>query len=107
MFEYYNGRYISYHDGGLNTDTTFENGKITKIFLAPYDIASEEGKYRIAMLDVARDPENPKNQGIHSLYIIRFDEDSHSWHTYRGDEKYTPGIHIGVTCSKEVYWSPA
>ena len=52
--------------------------------------------YRIAIQSFTVDTANPNNVGIWSLYIIKAEDDEDPYSAYRGDGKYTPGIHINI-----------
>lgn len=96
LFDYYQGDFISYDDHfATYTDELVEYGEIQKLIYPTYDVKTSEQAYRVAMEICVNDTTEPKNGGIRSLYIIR-SEDDPSDYCYRGDEKFTPGINIGI-----------
>lgn len=60
------------------------------------EITSEGDAYRLAMRNITKDIEEPKNVGIWSLSIIRTVDDPRPERPYNGDCTYRPGICIGA-----------
>lgn len=60
------------------------------------EITSEGDAYRLAMRNITKDIEEPKNVGIWSLSIIRTVDDPRPEHPYNGDCTYRPGIYVGA-----------
>ncbi|MBO5418363.1 MAG: DUF5104 domain-containing protein [Clostridia bacterium] len=74
-----------------------ENETNQKIIVtSSYDIQTSESAYRICIKSCRKDTADYNNEGIWSLYIILLSEDNDLECTYWGDNKYTPGINIGV-----------
>lgn len=98
LFEYVKGEVESYNDGaGPSVEATSEDGHVFKIAISNYEIKTSEDNYRLAIQYIPQDTSDPKNEGIHSVYIIRTEDDTDfPQYAYRGDDKYTPGIHIGI-----------
>ena len=84
LFEYFDGKVVSYEENGLQTSSSSEEGEQSKEY------------YRVALLDVIYDDFDSDNCGIHSLYIIKANEDTDLTYSYWGDHKYTKGINIGI-----------
>lgn len=100
LFEYFQGDFISYNDWsainveeGLNDDGT---GRKWKALYSTYDVETSKQKYRIAIQDFIHDTADTNNVGIHSFYIIKFEDDTDPEIAYRGDDKYTPGINFNI-----------
>ena len=98
LFEYVQGNVISYEDpcGGLEEQEETNDGhkKVERYWT--YDVKTSMDQYRIAFYEISHDTKNTQNVGIWSLYIIKLENDTDPEFAYRGDGKYTPGIHIGV-----------
>lgn len=60
------------------------------------EITSEGDTYRLAMRNVTKDIEEPKNAGIWSLSVIRTADDPRPESSYSGDCTYRPGIYVGA-----------
>ncbi len=92
LFDFYNGTMESYAWKGASAhETTFPyDYKETKV---SYDIFTTETSYRLSVLYCNKDDEDDRNIGIHSLYIIRF-EDTDPKFSYWGDGNWTPGINV-------------
>lgn len=60
------------------------------------EITSEGDTYRLAMRNVTKDIEEPKNAGIWSLSVIRTADDPRPEFPYGGDCTYRPGIYVGA-----------
>lgn len=60
------------------------------------EITSEGDAYRLAMRNITKDIEDPKNAGIWSLSIIRTVDDPRPERPYNGDCTYRPGIYVGA-----------
>lgn len=66
------------------------------------EITSEGDAYRLAMRNITKDIEEPKNVGIWSLSIIRTVDDPRPEHPYNGDCTYRPGIYVGAVLNPVV-----
>lgn len=100
LFDYFQGDFVSYNDwsavnldGGINDDGT---GRNWKVLYSTYDVETSKQKLRFAIQDYVQDTADANNIGIHSLYIIKMEDDTDPNFAYRGDDKYTPGINIGI-----------
>ena len=88
---------LSYDDwAGPEGDETWEYGDKQKILYSSYDVKTSNKEYRFTIQDFTVDTADADNVGIHSLYIIKMEDDIDPQLGYRGDNKFTPGIHIGV-----------
>lgn len=97
LFTYFQGDFVSYDNwSGPSVEATQEDGQRRTELYATYDIDMKICKYRVAFLYIAEDTENPQNIGIWSMYIINWADDTNTQFAYRGDGKYSPGMHIGV-----------
>ena len=96
LFEYYEGEYTSYEDGGMSTENAYSDGEEQQIFDLSYDVTTSVREYRFSVLEYITDDADPDNEGIWSLYIIKMEDDPQPEYSYRGDGKRTPGIHIGL-----------
>lgn len=66
------------------------------------EITSEGDTYRLAMRNVTKDIEEPKNAGIWSLSVIRTADDPRPEFPYGGDCTYRPGIYVGAVLNPVV-----
>ena len=66
------------------------------------EITSEGDTYRLAMRNVTKDIEEPKNAGIWSLSVIRTVDDPRPEFSYGGDCTYRPGIFVGAVLNPVV-----
>lgn len=66
------------------------------------EITSEGDTYRLAMRNVTKDIEEPKNAGIWSLSVIRTVDDPRPEFPYGGDCTYRPGIFVGAVLNPVV-----
>ena len=98
LFEYFDGDIESYVDwlGGPYVETSKEGDNVLQEMQSTYDIKTSKGNYRLAISYVTKDTKNADNIGIHSLYVIKLEDDDKSEFAYWGDSKFTLGIHIGV-----------
>ena len=97
LFDYFQGDFVSYDDwAGPEGDETWEYGDKQKILYSSYDVKTSNKEYRFTIQDFTVDTADADNVGIHSLYIIKMEDDIDPQLGYRGDNKFTPGIHIGV-----------
>ena len=97
LFDYFQGEVISYNDwAGPVVETSKENDHIKKIMDSTYDVETNGQQYRFAIQNHTVDTANPDNVGIWSLYIIKLNDDTDPQYAYRGDDKNTPGINIGI-----------
>lgn len=97
LFDYYQGEVVSYDDwGGSGGEETWDYGNKQKILYLSYDVKTTYKEYRFAIKYIIVDTDVPDNVGIYSLYIIKMEDDIEPQLGYRGDNKFTPGIHIGV-----------
>ncbi len=98
LITYFDGTYKETTRSTVGEDKTVDYGKITKMYPMSYDIVTTENKYRIAMDWYVIDDFDKGNIGIHSLYVIIYDDqtpDEMNW-TYWGDGTNRNGIHIGL-----------
>lgn len=97
LFVYFEGSVESVNDwGACYVETSKEDNQIVQSMEATYDVKTTKGDFRFAVRYVAQDTVNPNNVGIHSLYIVKAQDDSSLEYAYWGDGKFTPGIHIGI-----------
>ena len=97
LYSYYQGNYRSYDNwGGTSSETTMENGFRRIEYYGTYDVTTNIGTYRFAFYYVAEDSFEEGNVGLHSIYVIKMEDDTDTQCAYRGDGLYTPGIQIGV-----------
>lgn len=102
FFEYVKGDFVAFldeefnEDGGAIIGTTREGGNEFCDRYTSYDVKTTVDTYRIAIYEVLEDTANNDNMGIHSLYVIKMNEDTDLNYIYRGDDKDTPGINIGI-----------
>lgn len=82
------------------TFNNMENGKKSKYHLLLADVETSKDKYRIAIKWFVVDESDSNNVGIHSLYIIRFEEDPNKEYSYAGDGLWSNGINIGKVWSE-------
>ena len=80
-------------DGGMRVDCKVEKGKIVKIIVSSFTCETNLHKYYVAMKECTKDDFDQDNIGLLSIYIIK-SEDWKEDYVYRGDGKWTPGIHI-------------
>ena len=66
------------------------------------EITSEGDAYRLAMRNITKDIEEPKNVGIWSLSIIRTVDDPRPERPYNGDCTNRPGIFVGAVLNPVV-----
>lgn len=66
------------------------------------EITSEGDTYRLAMRNVTKDIEKPKDVGIWSLSVIRTVDDPRPEFPYGGDCTYRPGIYVGAVLNPVV-----
>lgn len=81
-------------DGGMRVDCKTEKGKIVKTIVSTFICETDLHKYYVAMKECTKDDFDQDNIGLLSIYIIK-SEDWKEDCVYRGDGKWTPGIHIG------------
>lgn len=97
LFDYFQGDFVSYDDmSGSGGEITYDYGNKQEILYSSYDVKTSHSEYRFAIKTVIIDASDKDNEGIHSLYIIKKEDDIDSQLGYIGDNKFTPGIHIGV-----------
>ncbi len=97
LFDYFQGDFVSYDDwAGSGGETTWDNGYKQEIIYSSFDVKTSTNEYRFAFKIVTVDTADKDNVGIHSLYIIKMEDDIDPELGYVGDNKYTAGIHIGV-----------
>lgn len=96
FIEYYDqSKLKSYDDwGALSSDGEFDKGESKIIVKSTYDIVTDKNKFRIAIKECIQDTSVSGNVGIHSLYIIKKEEDNDPEYAYWGDGEDTPGINI-------------
>lgn len=107
LFEYYKGenqtKIEKLEAAYVSSDR--DSGKRSKLISTNYDIETTKDKYRIAISYYLENTFDKSEEGLSSLYIIRFDDDTHApythddgtpgIHSYWGDGKWTYGINIG------------
>ncbi len=96
LITYFDGTYKETTRSTVGEDETVDYGQITKMYPMSYDIVTTENKYRIAMDWYVIDDFDKGNIGIHSLFIIKYDDDTQTDYTYWGDGTNRNGIHIGL-----------
>ena len=96
LFDYYQGEYISLDWKGSGGDGTYEYGEKRITTSVSYDVKTSNNIFRFAIKYCSTDTTGNDNIGIHSLYIIKFEDDTDPECGYGGDGKYSPGIHIGI-----------
>ena len=113
LFEYYKGenqtKIEKLDSAWVSTDRDY--GKREKTIITDYDIETTEEKYRLAILYYIENTFNKGEEGLSSIYIIRFEDDTHASfihddgtpgiHSYGGDGKWTYGINIGKVYVEE------
>ena len=95
LLSYYNGKYVSYRDGGAATYKDTDYGDVIKYYSMSYDITTTENVYRFHIIWYVEYTIDAGNLGIWSLSVIRFDDDTYPEMSYRGDGSRTIGINIG------------
>ena len=95
LFQYFNGNYETFISDGLGTFNEVEHGKNKKYYLITSDVKTTENTYRFAIKWYVEDDFDSENIGIHSLYVIKFEDDPYSEYSYGGDGLWTNGINIG------------
>ncbi len=96
LFAYYQGNYVSYEWAGSHGETTWDHGNKQEILYLSYEVRTSNTEYRFAIQFYSKDTSDENNEGIHSLYLIKREEDTNPLYGYVGDGAWTPGIHIGV-----------
>lgn len=97
LFEYCGAcEVLSLKLGTINSDVLSENGNRKLIYVFSYEVITNTDAYRVFIKATRTDSLNEKNVGVNSLYIIRFEDDTDTSTAYKGDEKYTEGINIGI-----------
>ena len=79
--------------GGINEDGS---GRVWKDIESTFDVETTEGKYRFAVQLYTNDTANKDNVGVHSIYVIKAEDDPDSECAYGGDGKWTPGINFNM-----------
>ena len=105
LIDYIEGEIQSYssaNERGVGANLHSEYGKRQKEILPVFTIYTSENVYYVAFKECVRDEFDRENVGLHSLYIIA-KEDWDDAYTYRGDGKWTPGIHIAKKKGAERY----
>ena len=80
-------------DAGIGAYCEIETGKISKIVESAFTCETDLHKYYVAMKECTKDDFDQDNIGLLSIYIIKSEDWKEDW-VYRGDGKWTPGIHI-------------
>lgn len=97
LIDYYQGNMLSYDDwGGPDGDITWDNGSKVEFMYSSFDIKTDKDDFRLAVTDCVRDSDNPQNVGLHSLYIIRKDDDTDPDFAYGNFDEPVLGINIGI-----------
>ena len=97
LLDYVNGDLVSYDDwGGPVEEKTREDDEVVALSEWSCDVETTENRYRFAVKIITEDSANNKNEGIHSLYVIRYEDDRFPQCAYWGDNTFAPGIHVGV-----------
>ena len=112
LFEYYKGENqtkIVDVCAGVSTDQHM--GKKSRAIVIDHDIETTEDKYRLALDYCLFDDFDRSNEGLESIYIIRFNDDINAFaiksdgtqgiRSYGGDGKWTYGINIGKVYVEE------
>ena len=100
LLNYCSGKMISFGEfRGLPVSSVHMDGEgnYQESHDPSYDINTTDGSYRISFFYKQVDTIDRGNEGILSLYVIKAEDDIDLNCAYRGDGKYTPGIHIGIT----------
>lgn len=92
LFAFFDGTMESYEWQAASTHV-IKNSSVYRETKVSYDILTAETSYRLSIQYCSKDDQNSKNVGIHSLYIIRF-EDTNPKYAYWGDGNWTPGINV-------------
>ena len=105
LFTYYKGNKESFSTGLSSEEGTEKNGDYFKLVSISSDIKTTLDTFRLFILWSQVDERNIDDEGIQSLYILRFGDDPYSHYidesgeehclSYWGDGKRTPGINIG------------
>lgn len=93
LCDFYTGSVTETVDKGLYAQLSKEIGCRSEVIQASYDLTTTEGAYRIAFQFCTIDTENPGEEGLHSLYMIRA-EDSDMDFSYWGGHQWMPGVVI-------------
>lgn len=95
LFDFFQGEVESYDDWsgpGVEVGSDFE--RTYNELQTTYDVTTSVRSYRFSAKIYTADTADPDNNvGIHSLYIIKT-EDDHTDHAFWGDGRWTPGINI-------------
>lgn len=96
LFDYFDAEVISYDDWGGEVDSVKEDDLIVKTFWSTLDVKTNKEIYRIMMKYVVQDTNDTDNIGLHSMYIIKANDDFDTSFAYWGDGNDTLGINIGI-----------
>ncbi|MBR2311032.1 MAG: DUF5104 domain-containing protein [Oscillospiraceae bacterium] len=95
LIDFVRGDIVSFSsasEAGVGTDTNKDSKKIKKEINAAFSVHTTESTYYIAVKECTKD-DFSCDVGLLSIYII----EANNWtedYIYRGDGKWTPGIHI-------------
>lgn len=97
LIDFVSGELVTYDDWGGPGEDAEHNAEYTLVSKQySYDVATTEGKYRLAIKEYTIDTANPDNIGICSLYVIKAEDDPYTEYAYGGDGNWTIGIHFNV-----------
>lgn len=97
LIEFVDGDLVSYDDwGGGGEEASFGEEGTRRYSNYSFDVETTETSYRFAIRTCTVDSEDANNLGIHSLYVIRQEDDPYPEYAYGGDGKDTPGIHFNA-----------
>lgn len=96
LMEYMDGAMVSYegYSGEGSGVIGEEQTCLWERFM--YDIVTTEQSYRMTIEVWSMDSTDPKNEGIHSLSVIRAEDDDEQDMPYSGDSRWLPGIYFDV-----------
>lgn len=83
-------------DGGVGANRELDYGKRRKEILSAFTVTTTTNTYHFAVLECVLDEFDNNNVGLLSVFVI----DANNWQSssvYRGDGKWSHGIHIVIT----------
>ncbi len=97
LIEFVDGELVTYDDwDGGGEESSFGEEGTWRYIKYSFDVETTETSYRLAIRTCTVDSEDASNLGIHSLYVIRHEDDPYPKYAYGGDGKDTPGIHFNA-----------
>ena len=97
LFNYFEGTLKSYDDGaGPFVETTKDENQILQLMESSFAVKTDKCEYRFAIQYITKDTACADNVGVHSLYLIKTNEDINLEYVYWGDGQFTPGIHVAI-----------